>query len=164
MLKTSHCLALNRSAIIPILIASLFNRANIAPNTRAGSTRGTRLACFVLWRSGSFWLVQRRVSSEERATLAHRQTRSPVRFAGPEMYTVALSKTISSYGISSFDTSAYYGPSEIILGTLLQDERIRSEFPRESYKIVRLLAPITTSCSLRFGTDDQVWTLRRGQS
>lgn len=38
-----------------------------------------------------------------------------------------------SYGIRSFDTSAYYGPSEIILGTALK--AIEKEFPRSSYKL-----------------------------
>ncbi|KZW04431.1 Aldo/keto reductase, partial [Exidia glandulosa HHB12029] len=47
------------------------------------------------------------------------------------------------YGINAFDTSPYYGVSEIILGKLLQDERIAKEFPRSTYKI-------TTKCG-RYG-------------
>ena len=39
------------------------------------------------------------------------------------------------YGIRAFDTSAYYGPSEIVLGGVLR--ALKSEFPRESYKLVR---------------------------
>ncbi|KAH7103026.1 Aldo/keto reductase [Auriculariales sp. MPI-PUGE-AT-0066] len=54
------------------------------------------------------------------------------------------------YGITAFDTSAYYGPSEIILGSLLQDDRIRNEFPRSSYKIV-------TKCG-RYGEADFDYT------
>ena len=38
------------------------------------------------------------------------------------------------YGIRSFDTSAYYGPSEIILGACLKS--LEKEFPRPSYKLV----------------------------
>ena len=40
----------------------------------------------------------------------------------------------SRYGIRAFDTSAYYGPSEIVLGGVLK--ALRDEFPRESYKLV----------------------------
>lgn len=38
------------------------------------------------------------------------------------------------YGINAFDTSAYYGPSEIVLGTVLKG--LESEFPRSSYQLV----------------------------
>ncbi|GAB1520106.1 hypothetical protein RhiTH_003179 [Rhizoctonia solani] len=37
------------------------------------------------------------------------------------------------YGIRAFDTSAYYGTSEIVLGSILK--AVADEFPRESYKI-----------------------------
>ncbi|EJD54031.1 Aldo/keto reductase [Auricularia subglabra TFB-10046 SS5] len=47
------------------------------------------------------------------------------------------------YGIRAFDTSPYYGVSEIILGKLLADPRIARDFPRSSYKI-------TTKCG-RYG-------------
>lgn len=39
------------------------------------------------------------------------------------------------YGIRAFDTSPYYGPSEIVLGNAL--EALENEFPRSSYQIVR---------------------------
>ncbi|KAH7930272.1 Aldo keto reductase [Leucogyrophana mollusca] len=38
------------------------------------------------------------------------------------------------YGIRAFDTSPYYGPSEIILGNALKT--LEKEFPRESYKLL----------------------------
>ncbi|KAH7916708.1 Aldo/keto reductase family-domain-containing protein [Hygrophoropsis aurantiaca] len=38
------------------------------------------------------------------------------------------------YGICAFDTSPYYGPSEIILGNALK--ALEKEFPRESYKLI----------------------------
>ncbi|KAI0079744.1 Aldo/keto reductase [Panus rudis PR-1116 ss-1] len=38
------------------------------------------------------------------------------------------------YGITAFDTSAYYGPSEIVLGSALQ--ALESEFPRSSYQLM----------------------------
>ncbi|OCH95865.1 Aldo/keto reductase [Obba rivulosa] len=38
-------------------------------------------------------------------------------------------------GIRAFDTSAYYGPSEIVLGTALKT--LELDFPRSSYKLVR---------------------------
>ncbi|KAH9943009.1 Aldo/keto reductase [Epithele typhae] len=38
------------------------------------------------------------------------------------------------YGICGFDTSPYYGPSEIVLGNALK--AVADEFPRESYKII----------------------------
>lgn len=40
------------------------------------------------------------------------------------------------YGIDAFDTSPYYGPSEIILGNALK--ALENEFPRSSYQLVRL--------------------------
>lgn len=43
--------------------------------------------------------------------------------------------TSARYGITAFDTSAYYGPSEIILGSVLNT--LRPEFPRSSYMLVR---------------------------
>lgn len=42
-----------------------------------------------------------------------------------------------SYGINAFDTARYYGPSEYVLGNILQ--ALKEEFPRSSYQIVRLL-------------------------
>ncbi|KAF9535038.1 NADP-dependent oxidoreductase domain-containing protein [Crepidotus variabilis] len=38
------------------------------------------------------------------------------------------------YGIKAFDTSVYYGPSEIVLGNMLQ--ALRDEFPRSSYQLM----------------------------
>ncbi|KAG8747506.1 hypothetical protein FRC10_000642 [Ceratobasidium sp. 414] len=51
----------------------------------------------------------------------------------------AGSDLVDSYGIKGFDTSAYYGTSEIVLGAILR--AIADEFPRESYKIVSALEP-----------------------
>ncbi|KAF5393797.1 hypothetical protein D9757_000386 [Collybiopsis confluens] len=45
------------------------------------------------------------------------------------------------YGIKAFDTSIYYGPSEVVLGNALR--AVKDEFPRESYQIM-------TKCG-RFG-------------
>ncbi|KAJ2930180.1 hypothetical protein H1R20_g6863, partial [Candolleomyces eurysporus] len=39
-----------------------------------------------------------------------------------------------SYGIRAIDTSVYYGPSEVVLGNIL--EKLRDEFPRSSYKLM----------------------------
>ena len=50
-------------------------------------------------------------------------------------HTLALSYKKFSYGITAFDTSAYYGPSEIVLGAALKS--LETEFPRSSYKLVR---------------------------
>ncbi|KAG8679578.1 hypothetical protein FRC09_018866 [Ceratobasidium sp. 395] len=38
------------------------------------------------------------------------------------------------YGIKAFDTAAYYGSSEIVLGAILR--AVADEFPRESYKLL----------------------------
>ncbi|KDQ20528.1 hypothetical protein BOTBODRAFT_26546 [Botryobasidium botryosum FD-172 SS1] len=38
------------------------------------------------------------------------------------------------YGITAFDTSPWYGASEIVLGSVLQS--LSSEFPRSSYKLI----------------------------
>ncbi|CAK5262683.1 unnamed protein product [Mycena citricolor] len=52
------------------------------------------------------------------------------------------------YGINAFDTSAYYGPSEIILGNALH--ALRDEFPRSSYQLM-------TKCG-RYGPSDFDYT------
>ncbi|EDR12522.1 galactose dehydrogenase, partial [Laccaria bicolor S238N-H82] len=38
------------------------------------------------------------------------------------------------YGIRAFDTSAYYGPSEVVLGNIL--DNLRTEFPRSAYQLM----------------------------
>lgn len=43
---------------------------------------------------------------------------------------------INRYGINTFDTSPYYGPSEIVLGTALKT--LESDFPRSSYRLVHI--------------------------
>lgn len=48
------------------------------------------------------------------------------------------------YGITAFDTSRYYGESEVVLGQALKD--VADEFPRESYKIM-------TKCGRIAGSD-----------
>ncbi|KAG2013460.1 D-arabinose dehydrogenase [Coprinopsis cinerea AmutBmut pab1-1] len=48
------------------------------------------------------------------------------------------------YGIRAFDTSVYYGPSEIVLGSIL--EALRDEFPRSTYRLM-------TKCG-RYGLSD----------
>ncbi|KAJ3892566.1 Aldo/keto reductase [Lentinula edodes] len=47
------------------------------------------------------------------------------------------------YGIKAFDTSIYYGPSEVVLGNALRS--VKDEFPRESYQLM-------TKCG-RFGAN-----------
>ncbi|KAF9076629.1 Aldo/keto reductase [Rhodocollybia butyracea] len=56
---------------------------------------------------------------------------------------IRLVRLALRYGIKAFDTSIYYGPSEVVLGNALQS--IKDEFPRESYQLM-------TKCG-RFGTD-----------
>lgn len=62
------------------------------------------------------------------------------------------------YGIRAFDTSAYYGPSEIVLGGVLK--ALKDEFPRESYKLV---TDGSVSWILQgtdnFVLDNQVWSI-----
>ncbi|KAG6899383.1 hypothetical protein C0993_010682 [Termitomyces sp. T159_Od127] len=74
------------------------------------------------------------------------------------------------YGIRAFDTSVYYGPSEVILGNALQE--LKTEFPRSSYQLVSLepflivesliddLAFEMTKCG-RFGPSDFDYTPSR---
>lgn len=52
--------------------------------------------------------------------------------------TSGLLRLISSthrYGIRAFDTSVYYGDSEIVLGNVLK--ALESKFPRSSYQLVK---------------------------
>jgi D-arabinose 1-dehydrogenase len=46
-----------------------------------------------------------------------------------------VSRTLE-LGINAFDTSPYYGPSEVILGKALADPSITSKYSRESYLLV----------------------------
>jgi diketogulonate reductase-like aldo/keto reductase len=71
------------------------------------------------------------------------------------MFGNCISHLQSSYGIRAFDTSAYYGASEIVLGSILR--AIAEEFPRESYKIVSSLRKqleAKTNVQRRLNADD----------
>ncbi|EPE32522.1 NAD(P)-linked oxidoreductase [Glarea lozoyensis ATCC 20868] len=48
-------------------------------------------------------------------------------------------------GVTAFDTSPYYGPSESLLGTALTQPAVLSSFPRESYKILTKVGRIGAS-------------------
>ncbi|KAG9103206.1 hypothetical protein FRC06_011795 [Ceratobasidium sp. 370] len=61
------------------------------------------------------------------------------------------------YGIKGFDTSAYYGTSEIVLGAILR--AVADEFPRESYKIE--WRPKATKCG-RYGNSAEDFDYSRG--
>lgn len=43
---------------------------------------------------------------------------------------------LARHGINAFDTSPYYGVSEIVLGACLK--ALEAEFPRSSYVLVRV--------------------------
>ena len=66
---------------------------------------------------------------------------------------------MSRYGIRAFDTSPYYGPSEIVLGGILK--ALKGEFPRDSYKLV---TEVLMSWILQgidgVVLDNQVWSIR----
>ncbi|KAH9918140.1 Aldo/keto reductase [Fomitopsis serialis] len=69
------------------------------------------------------------------------------------------------YGVNAFDTSAYYGESEIVLGTALK--ALEPDFPRSSYKLVRTTQPrfprlsdTTSFTLLSTRLDDQMRPLR----
>lgn len=47
---------------------------------------------------------------------------------------------------SAFDTSPYYGPSEVLLGTALAHPSITAQFPRESYTILTKVGRISGDC------------------
>ncbi|KII95959.1 hypothetical protein PLICRDRAFT_97603 [Plicaturopsis crispa FD-325 SS-3] len=47
---------------------------------------------------------------------------------------VQITRLALRYGIRAFDTSPYYGPSEIVLGTVLKI--LAPEFPRSSYQLM----------------------------
>lgn len=48
----------------------------------------------------------------------------------------ALVETALTRGVHAFDTSPYYGPAEEILGTALDTEFVRANYPRNSYFIL----------------------------
>lgn len=50
-----------------------------------------------------------------------------------------------STGITAFDTSPYYGPSEILLGTALTQPTILQEHPRESYHLLTKVGRIASA-------------------
>lgn len=53
-----------------------------------------------------------------------------------ELDTQGLVHRALEYGIRAFDTSPYYGPSEEILGSALDHEFVRSNFPRSDYFLI----------------------------
>ena len=50
-----------------------------------------------------------------------------------------------SLGVRAFDTSPYYGPAEDLLGTALDTEFVRSQFPRSSYHILTKVGRIAAN-------------------
>ena len=56
---------------------------------------------------------------------------------------MAITNMLCRYGIRAFDTSAYYGPSELVLGAALKT--LAPEFPRESYQLVRSMSKTVAS-------------------
>jgi D-arabinose 1-dehydrogenase len=63
-----------------------------------------------------------------------RTVRLALRYAPSRSLYRLYPHTLHRYGITAFDTSAFYGVSEIVLGTVLK--ALEPEFPRESYKLV----------------------------
>jgi aryl-alcohol dehydrogenase-like predicted oxidoreductase len=53
-----------------------------------------------------------------------------------EMDANGLVQYALEHGIRAFDTSPYYGPSEMILGGALNTDSVRMNFPRESYYLI----------------------------
>lgn len=99
--------------------------------------RPVALARHHFWCSDLFASLQCRRASEQRHP-------APNPSSGPQASAVAVIRSWSifnhdhRYGIRAIDTSVYYGDSEIVLGNVL--EKLRDEFPRDSYKLVMLLS------------------------
>ncbi|KAJ6516253.1 NADP-dependent oxidoreductase domain-containing protein [Mycena sanguinolenta] len=80
--------------------------------------------------------------------LSHQYTSEALLSSDMPLRTVQLALR---YGITAFDTSAYYGPSEILLGNALK--ALRDEFPRSTYQLM-------TKCG-RYGMADFDYTPAR---
>lgn len=65
------------------------------------------------------------------ATFNHQYNSDPFALDTTGLVTSAL-----THGIRAFDTSPYYGPSEILLGNALSTPFVRETFPRSSYMIL----------------------------
>jgi D-arabinose 1-dehydrogenase len=65
------------------------------------------------------------------ATFNHQYNSDPFALDTTGLVTSAL-----THGIRAFDTSPYYGPSEILLGNALATPFVRETFPRDSYMIL----------------------------
>ena len=57
-----------------------------------------------------------------------------------------LHRALASGVTAAFDTSPYYGPSEVLLGTALAHPSITAQFPRESYKILTKVGRVAGNC------------------
>lgn len=55
-------------------------------------------------------------------------------------------RALASGLTSAFDTSPYYGPSEVLLGTALAHPTIRASFPRKSYTILTKIGRVSGNC------------------
>ncbi|KAM3421025.1 hypothetical protein BST61_g1448 [Cercospora zeina] len=53
-----------------------------------------------------------------------------------ELDTTGLVHKALEYGIRAFDTSPYYGPSEEILGSALDSDFVRANFPRQDFVLI----------------------------
>ncbi|KAF2687537.1 L-galactose dehydrogenase (L-GalDH) [Lentithecium fluviatile CBS 122367] len=72
------------------------------------------------------------------ATFNHQYNSDPFALDTTGLVTSAL-----THGIRAFDTSPYYGPSEILLGNALATPFVRETFPRDSYMILTKVGRIS---------------------
>jgi D-arabinose 1-dehydrogenase len=63
-----------------------------------------------------------------------RTLRLALRYVYPFLPLETISKYSLRYGIRCIDTSSYYGPSEVVIGAILQ--KLAAEFPRATYRIM----------------------------
>jgi D-arabinose 1-dehydrogenase len=73
------------------------------------------------------------------ATFNHQYNTDPFALDTTGLVTSAL-----THGIRAFDTSPYYGPSEILLGDALATPFVRETFPRNSYMILTKVGRIAS--------------------
>jgi hypothetical protein len=140
------------------------NTAILHGKERSGTSQAAQSH---FWNGNVHELIQPRGPFAEWDTSSDRRACASVCF--PRLAKNTLPKddiSRESYGIRAFDTSPYYGSSEIILGNALMS--LKSQFPRSSYQLVKIalryylgsVASPGAYNDLCCNSDDEMRTLR----
>lgn len=88
---------------------------------------------------------------------AHYALHSGDEISSSRMFRESQANHLPRCGITSFDTSPYYGDSEIVLGSLLK--ALAGQYPRSSYQLVRRHISSLAKSLIYSRLDIQMWKI-----